>query len=157
LVIFTGLVIVAFVLNFPADPADERSVLTASFLSLLIAAPIFALILALFGTVLPAAATGGDTSLGRALYRGRKCLLRTLLRFALGPGLLLVATAAITLVVWPLATTPTAQFIVSGLLYFFGFLPTHFTAVLLSMAYREVEGDAIAESSGSDANLSVRF
>ena len=69
--------------------------ISETLLGLALALPVIALVFALFGTVLPASAERGNTSLGRALSRGRATLGAFLPRFLIGPGLLTLLGVAL--------------------------------------------------------------
>lgn len=113
------------------------------FAGVLVTFVFYAVLLGLWGTVLPAAAVGGDRTFGTALIRGRRRFWRTIWRLVSGSfgvflfGLAVLFGAAILL--------PEAAFLDAWAFPFAGALVSlmsvHFAAVALSMAYRESEDD----------------
>lgn len=124
----------------PHVPRTESGQLTAVLITLLVAGPIFGIALSIFGTWLPAAATGGDASFGSALRRGLRRFLPTLARLTFGPGLLSIIAMAIGVALSLFGQDVITSFALSALAYYIGMLPLHMTAVVLSLAYLEGEG-----------------
>lgn len=77
------------------DPNAFLSEIEYAMWGVLLGVPAFACAFALIGTVLPACAERGDTSLRAALARGRKTFGRTLLNLTIGPVVMSVLAFAI--------------------------------------------------------------
>lgn len=90
----TGAFVVLSGLGFLSTETGATPI-SETLLGLALALPVIALVFALFGTVLPASAERGNTSLGRALSRGRATLGAFLPRFLIGPGLLTLLGVAL--------------------------------------------------------------
>ncbi|MEM8580575.1 MAG: hypothetical protein AAGF50_05185, partial [Pseudomonadota bacterium] len=126
----------------PGTHGDFKQVLhvTFAFTGICVIAPL----LSLFGTVFPAAATGGDMGIKVALTRGRRTFWRTWRRFCLGPALfagtlMFIASLEISqgtaTGILPLAK----GFIWSFAISLLGFANVVFVAVILSLAYVEAD------------------
>lgn len=97
---------------------------------------VFGVLIAFFGTIFPAAATGGEPSLAAALDRGKRSFQKTLIRLLLGP---VIAGAIGTALVVALAQVTGPSIIVTFAACLVSLIPTHMTAVILSMVYSETE------------------
>lgn len=75
------------------DPDEFLAEIEYAMWGIMIGVPVFALILTAFGSVLPACAERGDTSLRMALGRGRKGFFKTFFKLLLGPFALALAFA----------------------------------------------------------------
>ncbi len=138
-VVLMILVLGTFFKMLPNGSPDEAKRVFGIMLSMLIISPFFAVFLTLFGTVMPAAAVGGDRSFCRAFYRGRKRFWTTIIRLILGPGFITVLNFILAVLLASIGISAVANFISSFLLNFVSFIPVHLTAVVLSLAYREAE------------------
>ncbi len=138
-IIFLFLSLAVFLPLMPSDPNDEAKIVGAIILSFLIVAPFYSILLSLFGTVLPAAAVRGERSFSAAFHRGRKRFWITMGRLALGPALIFVAMFMLAIAVPETMNSAILDFASNAVFYLLGLLPTHMTAVVLSMAYSEAE------------------
>ncbi|MBR9844567.1 MAG: hypothetical protein GYB25_15520 [Rhodobacteraceae bacterium] len=112
--------------------------ISETLLGLGLALPIIALLFGLIGTVLPASAERGDTSLGRALSRGRATLGSFVPRFLVGPGLLtLLGTALMAALPFGTGLIGTTLALILSTLLMEGIALLAATA--LSLAYIEAE------------------
>ena len=101
------------------------------------------------GTMLPAAATGGDASWKAAFCRGRQTYWATVGRLWVGPILFVVLSIAVVVVLLSVAPISDAAtffassvgFAISVVVTIVGFVPPLLTATALSMAYRRAEFD----------------
>ncbi|WP_425090540.1 hypothetical protein [Tropicimonas sp. S265A] len=105
---------------------------------------LFALVLAQFGTVFPAAATGGDKRLASASRRGRLTFWRTMARFLIGPALcttlgLAILSVAVDALPTYRGTFDLFVFLLSMAGWLLGLINTVLAAVVLSLAYLEAE------------------
>lgn len=101
---------------------------------------VFAVLMSVAGTILPAAAVNGDASISAALARGG--ILRTFLRLVFGNLLgAIICTVIVIGASILIPDTPDGFFIdIFGTLL--GFVPLILTASALSLAYMEAEGSA---------------
>ena len=108
---------------------------------------IYALLLSAFGTMLPAAAAGQDAGPATAWTRGRKTFFSTLLCLVTGPGVVLIVTVTVSLVLTFVFALPTDTisgsdgpsaigFAVGSGLNAMGLLITLATVTVLSLAYK---------------------
>lgn len=118
----------------------EGEELAATFLALVPAVVAFMVFASAFGTVLPAAAVGGDARFGVAFKRGG--FFRTFWRLLTGNILsALVVMAASVYAAITLPETPTISFIAQVLFETLGMLPILLTAAALSLACLEEGGE----------------
>jgi hypothetical protein len=101
---------------------------------------VMAALVGLIGTVLPAAAVGGDTRFAVALQRGRKRFWKTMGRFVAGPVVVFIVSV---IVMGGLAMQdaghPAAMIILGAMGTVIGVFNTVMVATILSMSYREAE------------------
>ncbi|MFA3918581.1 hypothetical protein [Ruegeria hyattellae] len=117
---------------------DKTSVTGAAILALVPAALVFYVLAALFGTVLPAAASESDLSLATAFQRGRVSFWVTIWRLLTGNGLFSIVSlvALLSLANIEIANTGPAMDIAVGVLgELFGMFMIMLTAAALCMAY----------------------
>jgi hypothetical protein len=120
------------------DFANRNLQTLATLLGFVIALPVIAIILGLVGSVLPASAERGDTSLRRAIARGRATLRGFIPRFLVGPGLaILIGIALLSLL--PFGTGLVGSTLALILSTLFMVAVSLLLATALSLAYQEAE------------------
>lgn len=130
-VFFVQMLVVAFFSPLPM-------LITGKIYLVLLGLPV-TLVLLIFGTLLPAAAIGGDATLKRAWRRGAHTFPKTLVRFVLGPGLISSLPFVLASLNTNWAVVPGASTLFFGTSLFLSAFAAHLSAVALSMAYHEGE------------------
>ncbi|WP_349537585.1 hypothetical protein [Sagittula sp. NFXS13] len=129
--------------RFYLSSNPEVNVIGMTLLGTAVGLPFSLLLLTFVGTLLPAAAIGGDARIGSALRRGRVRFWKTIGRFFAGPG---VVFLLVTLVMGKSAMNPTITMAGDITLHLIGaalgVFCTMMVATILSMTYREAEATA---------------
>lgn len=133
-------------LFFAPDEAMDTNVKTGLVVISFALTVVFALpVLAAFGTMLPAAATGGNASLSAAWHRGRQRFWRTLGRLWGGSVLfdVLIYVMIVGLLIWlfPETGNPGVYAALRIPIELAGIFAIYLTAAALSLAYMETEGE----------------
>lgn len=144
LIVIFGASFLAYYLLLGAGVVARQSTGVAGLLTVGGAFFIYGMLLSRIGSLFPAAALNGDTSLKRALARGRTTYGKTFWRLSQGVIVVLVLAVGTTLLTYPFISSPLLSLdhlslLASFVASVFGSVMTLFAAAALSMAYEESE------------------